>query len=373
MKKILLTATVQSHIAQFHKPLINMLKENGYEVHVAAKDNLAEKNGLTLDEPDKIFNIPFDRSPLSGKNIIAYKELKKILTENKYNIVHCNTPMGSVITRLVAKKHRKNGTKVFYTAHGFHFYKGAPLKNWLLYYPIEKWLSKYTDILITINKEDYQRARNNLKAKRVEYIPGVGLDIDKFKNTVIDKNKKREEIGVPQDAFIILSVGELNKNKNHEVIIKSMAMINNPNIHYIICGQGPLELYLKKLAAEFGIEKKVHLLGYRRDIAEICKASDIFAFPSLREGFGMAALEAMACGLPIVTSNIRGIVDYSINEETGYTSNPNDVNQFAYNISKIISNPVIREKMSINNVITVNRFALKRSMKYLNEFYETGG
>src|SRR5699024_4264780 len=138
MKKVLLTATVQSHIAQFHKPLINLLQDKGYEVHIAARDNLSEKNNLRLEEPDRIFNIPFDRSPLSIKNILAYSELKKILSENKYNIIHCNTPMGGVITRLAARKYRKKGTKVFYTAHGFHFYKGSPKSNWLLYYPIEK-------------------------------------------------------------------------------------------------------------------------------------------------------------------------------------------------------------------------------------------
>lgn len=180
MKKVLLTATVQSHIAQFHKPLIKMLKDNGYEVHVAARDNLAEKNGLLLLEPDKVFNVPFDRSPISKNNIKAYKELSKILSKNNYSIVHCNTPMGGIITRLATQKYRKNGTKVFYTAHGFHFYKGAPLKNWLIYYPVEKWFAKYTDKLITISNEDFNIVTKNKFKTKIEHIHGVGVNTEKY-------------------------------------------------------------------------------------------------------------------------------------------------------------------------------------------------
>ncbi|NLO97204.1 MAG: glycosyltransferase family 4 protein, partial [Peptococcaceae bacterium] len=150
MKKVLLIATVQSHIAQFHKPLINVLHENGYEVHVAARDNLSEKNGLVLDTADKTFNVNFSRSPYSFNNIVVYKQIKHIISENNYQFIHCNTPMGGVVGRLAARKARKSGTKVIYTAHGFHFFKGAPLINWLVYYPIEKILSGFTDVLITI-------------------------------------------------------------------------------------------------------------------------------------------------------------------------------------------------------------------------------
>lgn len=154
--KVLLTATVQSHICQFHKPLAEVLHEHGCEVHVAARDNLAEKNGLKLDFVDKVFNVPFARSPKSLDNIKAYRQLKKIIDEGGYDVIHCNTPMGGVVTRLAARKARKKGTKVFYTAYGFHFYQGAPKKNWIVFYPIEKFFSRLTDKLITITAEDYK-------------------------------------------------------------------------------------------------------------------------------------------------------------------------------------------------------------------------
>ena len=177
--KVLLTATVQSHICQFHKPLVEVLHEHGCEVHVAARDNLAEKNGLKLDFVEKVFNVSFARSPKSKDNLHAFKELKRIINEEDYDVIHCNTPMGGIVTRLAAKKARKNGTKIYYTAHGFHFYKGAPKKNWVIYYPIEKFFSRMTDKLITITKEDYELAKRKFHCE-VEYIHGVGVDTKKL-------------------------------------------------------------------------------------------------------------------------------------------------------------------------------------------------
>lgn len=244
------------------------------------------------------------------------------------------------------------------------------IKGKLLAPLVEKWLSRYTDILITINREDYVRAKNSFKAGRVEYIPGVGLDTKKFSEVIVDKLAKRREIGVPEDAFVILSVGEINKNKNHETVIKAVAKLNNPNVHYIICGQGPLENYLRGIAKGLGLEKQVHLLGYRTDIAEICKASDIFAFPSKREGLGLAALEAMASGLPIVTSNVHGIVDYSINGETGYTCAPTDVDGFAKAIEILLNDEELRIIMGKHNSEVVKLFDIDKVKNKLRKIYE---
>lgn len=170
--KVLLVATVQSHICQFHRPLVAMLHEHGCEVHVAARNNLAEKNGLKLDFVEQVFDVPFQRSPFSPKNLGAYKQLKKIIDEGNYDVVHCNTPVGGVLGRLAARKARKRGTKVFYTAHGFHFYKGAPKKNWLIWYPVEKFMCRHTDKLITITQEDYDLASAKFPTQ-VERIHGV--------------------------------------------------------------------------------------------------------------------------------------------------------------------------------------------------------
>ena len=177
--KVLLTATVQSHICQFHKPLAEVLHAHGCEVHVAARDNLTEKNGLKLDFVEKVYNVPFSRSPKSIDNLIAYKQLKQIIQKGNYDVIHCNTPMGGIVTRLAAIKARRNGTRVVYTAHGFHFYKGAPKKNWIIFYPIEKIFSDLVDTLITITWEDYRLASQKFHC-RVEHIHGVGADEKRY-------------------------------------------------------------------------------------------------------------------------------------------------------------------------------------------------
>lgn len=331
MKKVLFVATVvKTHIMEFHIPYLKMFKEMGWETAVAAKNDYENHADCVIPYCDSYYNIPFERNPLKTGNVKAYKSLKNVINEGKYDIIHCHTPVGAMLTRIAAKQARKKGTKVFYTAHGFHFYKGAPIMNWLLYYPVEKWLSRYTDVLITINKEDYERAKT-FKAGRVYYVPGVGIDLKKFNAGHVDKEKKRKGIGMRRDDFVLLSVGELIPRKNHEVVIRAMAVLKQKgkldHLEYVICGRGTYETELKNLSEELKVIDHVHFLGYRNDISEICNCCDLFVFMSLQEGLPVALMEAMACGIPVVCSNIRGNTDLIENGITGVISNntPEDV------------------------------------------------
>lgn len=365
-KRVLILASVASMIDQFNMPNIELLIDMGFNVHVAC--NFIEGNTCSKEQIFNLKNnlsnlgveyyqIDFKRSVLKALgNLKAYKQVLNLMINNDYKFVHCHSPVGGFCGRLAGKA---TNTKVIYTAHGFHFFKGAPLLNWIIYYPIEKWLSKYTDVLITINKEDYALAKKSFNAGKVEYVPGVGLDIDKINNIKVDRKLKRKEIGVPEDCFLLLSVGELNKNKNHEVVIKALAQINDTNIHYVICGQGKLHKYLLELISNLKVDERVHLLGYREDVIEICKASDLFVFPSLREGLGMAALEAMACGLPIITSNVHGIVDYSKDGITGFTCSPKNDKQFSTSIVNIKCDSALYNITSKNNPLIVKGYDLE--------------
>ncbi|WP_203332250.1 glycosyltransferase family 4 protein [Planococcus beigongshangi] len=363
--KILYVTTVSSTMV-FFTSHIKMLLDQDHTVDIACNFDLPINEEL-VERGCKVFNMDFDRNPLSFKNYSGYKQLKKTIIHGEYDLVHTHTPIASVIVR-IACKNLKN-VKVYYTAHGFHFFKGAPLQNWLIYYPIEKWLSKYTDVLLTINKEDYTRAKKFFKAKRIEYIPGVGLDIKKYNNFEIEDLVKQRELGVPENAFVVLSVGELNKNKNHEVIIKALAKLKDPNIYYLICGQGPLKQYLETISIENGVKKQVIMLGYRKDIAEICKVADIFAFPSKREGLGLAALEAMASGLPIVTSNIHGIKDYSEDGKSGFSLDSGDVTGFSKKIMILKDNLQLRHSMGKYNMQVVKKYSIENTLEKLNEIY----
>jgi glycosyltransferase EpsD len=335
MKKVLLTATVQSHIAQFHLPLINMLKENGYEVHVAARNNLAEKKGLKLDTTDEIFDVAFDRSPLSRKNIAAYKELKNIIDKENYDIIHCNTPVGGVITRLAARNSRKKGTRVIYTAHGFHFYKGAPLINWIIYYPIEKYMARFTNDLITITNEDYIFAKKKKFKTVVHHVNGVGVNSNKYKKLKQeDILKLRQVKGYSKDDKIILCIGELNENKNQTTVIKAMSHILEKylNTKLLLAGNGPSENKLKQLAVSLNVSNNIEFLGYRTDLQDYVNLCDITVSASIREGLPLNVMEAMICGKPIVASINRGHQELVIDGQTGYLVESTDDKLFAEKI-----------------------------------------
>ena len=317
--KILYITTVGGTM-NFFKTLISVLIKEGNTVDIATNEASSKVPGCYREWGCKVYQISTSRSPFSFGNIIAIKQIRKIAKD--YDIVHCHTPLAGMATRAACKKLRKKqGLKVIYTAHGFHFYKGAPKKNWLIYYPIEKKCSRWTDVLITINKEDYELAKKKMKAKQIVYVPGVGIDTAKFALAKVDKIKKRIEIGIPEDAQLLLSVGELNSNKNHQIVIKAIHKLSNSNIHYMIAGEGPEELELTKLALELKVN--LHLLGYRDDVLELYKTSNLYIHPSLREGLPVALMEALASGVFCIGSNIRGVKDL-LSEHCLF--DPNDIN-----------------------------------------------
>ncbi len=322
-KKVFLVASVPSMIGQFNMLNIQVLQEMGYQVEVGCnfldRSIWGEKRVKEFEkelEEKKVrkHQIDFSRKIKKiNENWKAYRQLKEILLKEDYKFIHCHTPIGGVIGRIAG--HRE-GIKIIYTAHGFHFYKGAPIQDWLLYYPVEMLLSKWTDILITINQEDYQRAKK-IYAKKVEYVPGVGIDLEKIEKVQVRRKEKRRELGIPEEAIVMVSAGELSKRKNHIAVIKAMGRKKEKKIYYVICGQGTWEQKLKETAKREGINEQVKILGFRTDVIEIYKASDIFVFPSKQEGLPVALMEAMAAGLPCIVSDIRGNRDLIQNEING--------------------------------------------------------
>lgn len=375
--RALILASVASMIDQFNRHNIQLFLDNGYQVDVVC--NCKEGNTISDNRVKelvdslatkgvRVIHVPIPRKITNIKDIIAsLKITKKICNENCYEVLHCHSPIGSVVARIAAKKARKyRGMKVIYTAHGFHFYKGAPKKNWLIFYPIEKKYSKLTDILITINKEDYAFAKKHMNASQVEYIPGVGIDTEKFSIENFDKQNKRKELGIGLTEIMLLSVGELNQNKNHEVILKALSELNNPMIHYFIAGKGEKENQLISLAEELGVN--LHLLGYRTDIIELLNSADLFVFPSFREGLSVALMEAMAAGLPCVVSDIRGNVDL-IDSNGGFLCNPNDVTAFSRSIDLIAKSTEMRYSMGDYNKEIMKNFDVSKVIVEMKKLY----
>lgn len=358
MKKVLYVATVLSHICQFHLPYLKMFQDRGYEVHVAARDNLAEKNGMKLQNTDKYFDVPFCRSPFSFKNMKAYKQFKSILREEDYDIIVCNTPVGGIVARLAGEKFRRKGTKIIYIAHGFHFYKGGPKKNWVLYYPVEKFFAKRCDVLVTINKEDFLLAQKKFKVE-VKQIHGVGVDTARY--LPIDsevKRERRERLGYSSELFLVLVVGELLPNKNQIQAIKAIEEVVkvNDKVKLLIAGNGKEKDALEQYVKDRGLENHVEFLGYCTHLENYQCIVDLGVSCSIREGLGLNVIESMMSGNTFVATKNRGHNEIIYNGENGFLVDVHDEKALAERILFLIENKEIKEQMEEE--------ALKRSSVY---------
>lgn len=367
-KRVLYVATVvKTHIMHFHIPYLKMFKELGWHTAVAARNDYEVASECSIPYCDEYYDVKFERSPLKWGNVKAYRKLKQIIDAGEFDIVHCHTPVAAILTRLAAKNARKRRTKVFYTAHGFHFFKGAPLKNWLIYFPVEWLCSFMTDTLITINKEDYMLAKRWMKALHNEYVPGVGIDLSKHQDDQLARTKICKELGINENATMLLSVGELIDRKNHQFVIRALReCASERNIHYLIAGSGIRQEMLESLAIENGVADSVHFLGYRTDVSNLYSAADVFVFPSYQEGLSVSLMEAMSHKLPCIVSKIRGNVDL-INDNGGCLFDPHSIISFRRALIDILNCDV--DKMGQYNYERVKKYSLDNVMEQMKRIY----
>ena len=366
MKKVLFAATVvKTHIMEFHIPFLRMFQQAGWETAVAARNDYEDPGDCVIPCCDRYYDIPFERSPLKPGNLRAYRDLKRVIDEGKYNLIHCHTPVGALLTRLAALRVRKKGTKVIYTAHGFHFYRGAPILNWLVYFPAE-WLCGFlTDVLITINREDYDFAQKHIHAGKVCYVPGVGVDLDRFSGS---RETAREKLGIGKDEFVLLSVGEMTVNKNHRLALQALALLRDKPIRYVLVGRGEQMENLQALARELEISNRVIFTGYRSDVPELYPAADAFFFPSIREGLSVALMEAMASGLPSIVGKIRGNTDL-IDDGVEGVYMPLTPEGAAEAIEKLYDDPELRSRLGEAAREKVRRFSAPEVQERMREIY----
>src|SRR5690625_1419118 len=367
-KKILFCATVDYHFKAFHLPYMKWFKEHGWSVHIAASGN------IDLPYTHQKYNISINRSPLKRDNITAYQQLKSIIKNNNYDIIHCHTPLGGILTRLAAKSARKLGTTVIYTAHGFHFYKGAPLLNWLIYYPVEKYMSKRTDCLITINHEDFYLAKKHqFRAKHLTYIPGVGINIEKFKTLLkSEKIKQKLSASFQVDDFLLFNAGEFNHNKNQSFLIHSMVHIvkSIPNAKLLLAGEGKWLNKCQDLINQLDLNNHVKLLGFCKNIDQLLQISDLSVASSFREGLPVNVMEAMACGLPIVAVSNRGHKELVYDNENGYIIDSWNEIKFANKVKKLV-NETLRDELGQNGrKMIVNQYSVKKVLQEKMALYK---
>ena len=366
MKKALIVTTISGFLPQFGLNDVKILQSMGYEVYYASNFN---RPVYRCDEEElkemgiKLFPVPIEKSPTKiFKNFGAIMKLKRLIEKEKIQLVHVHNPVGAVVGRIAASM-AKNKPIVMYTAHGFHFYKGAPLKNWIVFYTIERFFARFTDILVTINKEDYDRAKK-FKYKKggfAEQIHGVGVNFKKFAPNKEIEVAKREEIEVPHNAFHIFTAAELNENKKQSVVIEAISLMDRDDVYYSLCGKGPNAENLQALIEEKNLQDRVRLLGYRYDMHEILQTADCFAFPSIREGLGIAAIEALACSVPLVASDNRGTREYIKEDYNGLLCDAHSVSDFKKAIETLMTNKEKRERLAGNARETAKAFSLEEN------------
>lgn len=382
MKRALIVATVSGFVPQFEMNHVRILQKMGYEVHYASNfhnphygsDNQRlEGSGIICHQID------FVRSPFRvWSNLKAYWQLRKLLKEISFQVLHCHTPMGGVLGRLAAKsERRKRRMKVFYTVHGFHFFRGASIINWFLYYPVEWWLAGMTDVLITITEEDYQQAKKfkRIEQKKVYHIHGVGIETELFQNKLQNRSQIRTRFGIEKDAILFLSTGELNRNKNHITMIRALSVIQDPRMYYLICGEGRRRKALQRKIKNLGLERQVLLLGYQKEIPLFLQCADIYVCLSYREGLSLGIQEAMAAGLPVIASDIRGNHELVLQDYGGWLIKPFDLTTLCKILKKIQNSASLKfmEKKGKFNQKKIQEYNITVTEKEMLRIYIENG
>ncbi|MHA7964396.1 glycosyltransferase family 4 protein [Paenibacillus sp. CAU 1782] len=368
-KKVLFCATVDYHFRAFHLPTLEWFQQNGWEVHIAARGE------LELPFVDVKFNVPFSRSPLHRSNLKAYRQLQDLIHREKYDLIHCHTPTAGALARLAARGARRHGTKVVYTAHGFHFHKGAPLANWLLYYPVEKYLAKLTDCLITINNEDYNRAQwGGFRAGQIRHVPGVGVHTGHYAPAdSITKGHWRKHYRYSDDDFLLIYAAEFNLNKNHDLLLHALSKLTHkvPQARLLLAGEGSRLEECMALAEKLGILDKVDFLGYRKDMRTLLPIADVAVASSLREGLPVNIMEAMACGLPVVATRNRGHAELVQEGHNGFLVPPEDAEVFASRLHLLFAFKDSRRKMGQLGAERAGNYSLSRVQEELTTIYQS--
>ncbi len=375
MKKALIVSNSSGLVSLFLKNDIELLLKNGYTVDVACNSNYPDKNTNEFFQQycNNIFNVQFPIRKLEpGLIFKSYIEISRILKNGNYNLLHCHSTIAAVIARQCARKYHKK-LKIVYTSHGFPFYEGNNGKKAKLFKLIENYYSKYTDAIITICNEDYINAKK-MHCNVVKMMHGVGVNINNFINQKVNKKEYRKKLGFKDTDKVILSIGELNTNKNHKVIIEAISKLKDPNILYAICGREVTEIGKKEELQQLANELNVHIkfLGFRKDIPEICCSADIGALPSFKEGLGLSGIEMLAAGLPVAGSNRQGIKDYVIDGVTGYLANPEDSKSFSEAIQKCFELSKC-ENIKINCINKSKKFDVNQAKIIIDSVYQEIG
>ncbi|MDO8847900.1 MAG: glycosyltransferase [Coriobacteriia bacterium] len=320
MPSALFVTTVDITLEAFLLPFAAHLREAGWRVDALARG--AETNDRIASAFDARFDAGWTRSPFSPASIGAIRRVRQVVSEGSYDLVWVHTPVAAMITRFALRK-RAGRPVVIYTAHGFHFYEGGRSFVNAVYRTVERAAAAWTDYLVTINAEDYSAARGfrTIPPERVLRFPGIGVDPTGYApSSTAERARMRTDLGVPPDSILVTMIAEFTPNKRHALALAALAEVETPNVYVAFAGNGPLLDEVRRDAARRGLEDRVRLCGYRRDVPALLGASDAVMLVSAREGLSRSLLESMASGVPLIGTPTRGIADLIGRDETGWVA-----------------------------------------------------
>lgn len=367
MKRILFIATVYTHLAAFHIPFMRMLQDKGYDVHAAASSAEGRKEEVEAIGVE-CWDIPFARSPYNPKNLRAFRKLKRLLETYHFALVHVHTPVAAFLGRYLAKATGQG--PALYTAHGFHFYRGAPLRNWLVYYPLERVAARWTGGLVVMNEEDYEAAQRMgfVPEKNLFYVHGVGVDIERYGNAA---PLRKADLQLPPNARIVVCVAEFTANKNHLLLLNAWREVARqvPQAALLLIGDGALRDRVASWVQEMSLTESVRLLGFRPDVPQLLALAEVATLTSKREGLPRVIMEALAAGKPVVATDVRGNRDLVRHGVNGFLVPLGDPGALARHLVLLLKDPALAQEMGERGREMIRPYALENVLKEMADVY----
>ena len=352
MTKLLIVATIAGMIEDFILPFARYFRSEGWQVDGVAVD--ITSNQACIAELDSVWDVPWSRNPLDPRNLAnAVPRIQEIAIQGNYDLVHVHTPVAAFVTRYAISQLKiKHKPKVIYTAHGFHFHsQGNPLTNFI-FLNLERLAGKWTDYLITINREDEAAAKKHclLPFERIFYTPGIGLELDKYDRDQVSLNQItaiRNELKLEAGDILLLTVAEFTPNKRHCDQVLALKQLNRSKVHLAFAGDGDTRSEVEQLVKELNLQQQVHFLGFRYDIPALICASRALLLTSQREGLPRSIMEAFCAATPVIGTRVRGIQDL-LADNCGLLVDVGDIEALTRAIAQMIDNPQLAHEMGAN-------------------------
>ena len=373
--RLLYVTTVELTLRAFLLPYADHFRRRGWTVDALARG--ASTSPSLVGHFDAVHDVEWSRSPWRLDNFTrSLRRVREVVRAGRYDLVHVHTPVAAFLARAALRGLRRTGRgpRVVYTAHGFHFYRGAPPARAALFRGAERLAGRWTDGLLVINPEDHAAAlerRIVTDERRVWLVPGVGVDTTTLAAERIDADvvaRTRAALGIPTQARVLLFAGEFNPGKRQRQAVAALARLGRADVHLVCAGEGPLRQATRELADSLGVGGQVHLPGFRTDVPALMRMADALLLLSEREGLPRSVLEAMALRVPTIGTRVRGIRDL-LGGGCGLLVELDDAAGTAAAIARLLDEPGLGDRLATAAHRRVLEYDLARVLELHEQIY----